>query len=314
MKKNTVTVIIGIVLLIAVAVLYFSGSLSQTPPENETASSEVISTTKTNTSPEENQGIIKPEYKISSYAGKPYIFINNNRPKFTGKDMTTVSYESYAHLDSLGRCSVCTACLGRDLMPKDERGDISTIHPSGWHSVKFDFVDGKSVYNRCHLIAFNLAGENANEKNLITGTRYLNTEGMLPFENLVADYIVETGNHVLYRVCPIFEGDNLVVNGVTMEGYSVEDDGEGICFNVFCYNVQPGVTINYATGECKLSGEKVTTPKLSDYRYVANKGSHKFHRSDCPNGESIGFSKRYLTNDRDELLSAGYMPSGCCNP
>ncbi len=186
---------------------------------------------------------------VPAYSNSPYVVINNNQPLFEEKDLTETAYEHYSELDSLGRCGYAEACLGRELMPTEDRESISSVKPSGWIQGTYDWVDGKSLYNRCHLIGFQLAGENANKLNLITGTRYLNVEGMLPFENMVADYIKETGNHVLYRITPIYEGDNLVASGVQMEAYSVEDAGEGICFHVYCYNNQPGVGINYATGE-----------------------------------------------------------------
>lgn len=192
---------------------------------------------------------------IPPYDGTPYVVINDNQPSFTEEDMTDVSYEFYSDLDDLGRCGVTEACIGQDLMPTEKRGDISSVKPTGWVQNQYDFVDGKSLYNRCHLIGFQLAGENANECNLITGTRYLNVDGMLPFENLVADYVKETDNHVLYRVTPAFQGTELVARGVQMEAYSVEDSGDGVCFNVFCYNVQPGVEIDYATGDNWLAEE-----------------------------------------------------------
>ena len=190
---------------------------------------------------------------IPDYSGSPYIIVNENQPYFTDEDRTPTSFESYSALDGLGRCGTAYACVSTDTMPTEKRSSIGQIKPTGWHTVKYDCVDGKYLYNRCHLIGYQLTAENANEKNLITGTRYLNVDGMLPFENMVADYIKETGHHVLYRVTPIFDGDDLVASGVLMEAESVEDNGEGICFNVFCYNVQPGVTIDYATGESSLS-------------------------------------------------------------
>ena len=186
---------------------------------------------------------------VPAYSQKPYAVINNNIPYFTEADYTTESYEYYSKLDSLGRCGVCIASIGRDLMPSEERGPIGKVRPSGWHTIKYDNIDGNYLYNRCHLIGYQLTGENANTANLITGTRYLNVQGMLPFEDMTADYIKETGNHVLYRATPVFDGDNLVADGVLLEGYSVEDNGAGICFNVFCYNVQPGIEIDYATGD-----------------------------------------------------------------
>lgn len=193
------------------------------------------------------------EGKIPAFSGKPYLVVNENRPYFSPEEYTFTSFERYSDLDALGRCGVAYACVGKDLMPKEERGTIGQIKPSGWQTIKFDQVDGKYLYNRCHLIGYQLSGENANEKNLITGTRYLNVEGMLPFENQVADYVLESGNHVLYRVTPVFEGNNLLATGVLMEAYSVEDYGGGICFCVFCYNSQPGITIDYSTGRAKLS-------------------------------------------------------------
>jgi len=187
--------------------------------------------------------------QVPSYAGEPYVVLNNNAPLFAQGHMTTEAYEYYSDLDDLGRCGYAMACLGWELMPTEDRESISSVKPSGWIQGAYDFVDGGSLYNRCHLIGFQLAGENANKQNLITGTRYLNVEGMLPFENMVADYIKETENHVLYRVTPIYQGENLVASGVQLEGWSVEDEGQGICFHVYCYNNQPGVVIDYATGE-----------------------------------------------------------------
>lgn len=190
---------------------------------------------------------------VADYSSTPYIELDGNLPNFSEEELVTETFEKYSELDSLGRCGVAYACIGKDIMPTEERGRIGQVKPTGWHLIKYDVVDGKYLYNRCHLIGYQLAGENANTKNLITGTRYLNVEGMLPFENMVADYVEETENHVLYRVTPYFEGDNLLASGVQIEAYSVEDEGEGICFNVYIYNVQPGVTINYATGESKLT-------------------------------------------------------------
>ena len=185
---------------------------------------------------------------IPEYSGEPYVVLNNNWPDFDVEDLTTEPFEVYSDLDSLGRCGVAYANVCLEIMPTEPRGEIGQVKPSGWQTVKYDFVDGKYLYNRCHLIGYQLAGENANRQNLITGTRYMNVTGMLPFENMVDNYVENTENHVLYRVTPIFEGTNLVASGVQMEAFSVEDEGEGICFNVFVYNVQPGVVIDYATG------------------------------------------------------------------
>ena len=184
---------------------------------------------------------------VGDYSGEVYVTINNNHPEF--EELSTQSFEQYAPLDALGRCGVAYACVGKDIMPTEERGSIGSVKPTGWHTIKYDNVDGKYLYNRCQLIGYQLTGENANKQNLITGTRHMNVDGMLLFENMVADYVQETNNHVMYRVTPHFIEDNLLANGVQIEAYSVEDDGEGICFNVYVYNVQPGITINYANGE-----------------------------------------------------------------
>lgn len=188
---------------------------------------------------------------IPEYTGETCVMINDNMPFFSEKDYTTEPFEEYEELDWLGRCGVAYANICTNIMPTEERGEIGSIRHSGWHTVKYDIVDGKYLYNRCHLIGYQLAGENANECNLITGTRYLNVTGMLPFENLTADYVKKTDNHVLYRVTPVYEGDNLVASGVLMEGFSVEDKGEGVCFCVYVYNVQPGIIIDYATGDSR---------------------------------------------------------------
>ena len=191
--------------------------------------------------------------EIPPFSGEAYIAVNGNVPFFVEEEYTTEAYEHYSELDSLGRCGMTMACIGVEIMPTEDRGSIGSVKPSGWQSVKYDIVDGKYLYNRCHLIGFQLAGENANKRNLITGTRYLNIEGMLPFENMVADYVKETENHVLYRATPIFNGNDLVAEGVLLEGWSVEDEGEGICFCVYAYNAQPGIVIDYATGESRLA-------------------------------------------------------------
>ena len=190
--------------------------------------------------------------QIPEYSGQPYVEINGNIPDFSSENTAAESWESYSDLDRLGRCGAAFASIGRDRMPPEERQSIGMIRPSGWHTVRYDdIVEGKYLYNRCHLIAYQLTGQNANELNLITGTRYMNTVGMQPFENQVAEYVRTTGNHVLYRVTPIFKGSELVARGVQMEALSVEDSGKGLCFNVFIYNVQPGIIIDYATGESR---------------------------------------------------------------
>lgn len=190
--------------------------------------------------------------EVGTYTGEPYAVVNGNQPYFSEEELTDQSYEFYSELDELGRCGAAHACIGIDLMPTEDREGIGQVKPSGWQTVKYDIVNGKYLYNRCHLIGFQLAGENANEKNLITGTRYLNVDGMLPYENLVADYVKETENHVMYRVTPVYEGENLVASGVLMEAESVEDEGEDVQFCVYVYNVQPGIVIDYATGDSHL--------------------------------------------------------------
>lgn len=255
---------------------------------------------------------------LPAYSGESYVTVNDNEPFFTQEDMTTNSYETYSDLDTLDRCGVAWANVGVDLMPTEERGSIGQVKPSGWQTVKYDIVDGKYLYNRCHLIGFQLTGENANEKNLITGTRYLNVDGMLPFENQVADYVKETENHVLYRVTPIFQGDELVARGVLMEGLSVEDEGEGISFCVYAYNVQPGIVIDYATGNSWLEEDakpQETTNNGEGTAYVINTNSGKFHLPTCSSVEDMSPSNRQdYVGDRQELLDQGYTPCGVCKP
>lgn len=252
-----------------------------------------------------------------------YIKVNENVPRFSEEEKkNAAAFESYSDLDALGRCGVAFACVGKETMPTEERGPIGSIKPSGWHSVKYDFVDGKYLYNRCHLIGYQLTAENANEKNLITGTRYLNTKGMLPFENMVADYVKETGNHVLYRVTPVFEGKNLVASGVYMEAYSVEDDGDGICFYVYVFNRQPGVKIDYLTGDSvadgtveSASGETTSAEKEETKTYVLNISNGKFHLPDCDSVKKMKEeNKQIMKCKRSELINAGYSPCGSCKP
>lgn len=262
--------------------------------------------------------MLRPQQAVSledipAYSGEPYVEIDGNVPDFAEEDRVAESFESYAPLDSLGRCGTAYACISTDLMPTEERGSIGQVKPSGWQTVKYDFVDGKYLYNRCHLIGYQLTAENANEENLITGTRYFNVEGMLPFENMVADYIKETGNHVLYRVTPVFEGDNLVASGVQMEALSVEDEGDGICYNVYCYNVQPGVEIDYATGESREADTEQTDGAAETQEYVLNTASKKIHLPDCASVDSIGEkNKETYTGSYADLLAQGYTPCGNC--
>ena len=258
---------------------------------------------------------------IPEFSGSPYVVINDNVPDFKDKDYGFYSYEDYGPLDLLGRCTSCIANIGEELMPTEPRGSISGVKPTGWQLVKYDFVDGKYLYNRCHLIGFQLTGENANERNLITGTRYMNTEGMLPFKNKVANYIEKTGNHVLYRVTPIFEGSNLLASGVQMEAMSVEDNGEGILFNVYVYNCQPGVVIDYATGDNHLDKSWEEDDSSSNdggntkATYILNTSSGKFHLPSCSGVKTMHEeNKQEYTGKRDKLISSGYEPCGNCHP
>lgn len=255
---------------------------------------------------------------IPEFSGEPFEVVNGNLPYFTNDEITDVSFESYSELDELGRCGVAFASVGRDLMPTQKRGDISKVKPTGWKVAKYDHVDGKYLYNRCHLLGHQLTGEDANERNLITGTRYMNVDGMLPFENMIADYVKETNNHVMYRVTPVYKGDEPVARGVLMEAYSVEDDGEGVLFNVFCYNNQPYVEIDYSTGE---SHETSDAPSSSDKKepakvtYVINKNTMKFHKPDCSSiMKTKEENKENFSGTRKELIEKGYAPCGSCKP
>ena len=281
---------------------------------------------------------------IPEYDGDPYVEVEGNDPDFTKAETTDDAFEDYDPLDDLGRCTVATACIGLETMLTEDRGSISSVHPTGWHSVKYDWVDGKYLYNRCHLIGFQLTGENANERNLITGTRSMNVDGMLPFENEVADYVEDTGNHVMYRVTVIYaDDDDLVAQGVQMEAESVEDKGRGVCFNVFVYNVEDGVEIDYDTGESQPDGTvsslQTSTGKAgggSSYgssgsggggnhkshagsqancAYIANANSKKLHYPDCSSVDQMSeHNKVYLNCTRQQALAQGYDPCKRCNP
>lgn len=263
---------------------------------------------------------------IPWYSGNPYIEINDNKPDFRQNDQIEESFENYSELDDFGRCGVAYACVGKDLMPTEERESIGQIRPSGWHTVKYDFVDGKYLYNRCHLIGYQLSGENANKKNLITGTRYMNVEGMLPFENMVADYIEKTNNHVLYRVTPIFILDNMLASGVHMEAFSVEDNGSGVCFNIFVYNVQPGIDIDYVSGESweesgnsgindRVKQNEYTEEEIGTQDYILNTNTMKFHNPNCRSVSKMNdTNKESFNGPRQWLIDNGYEPCGTCKP
>lgn len=299
-----------------------------TPEEN------IKDTAVQNENTPEKESSVTESFSLSDipvFSGTPYVVVNNNIPYFSDQELSATSFEDYSELDSLGRCGGAYASIGKDIMPTEKRGSIGHIKPSGWQTIKYDFVDGKYLYNRCHLIGFQLTAENDNEKNLITGTRYMNVDGMLPFENMVADYVKETGNHVQYRVTPIYDGNNPVATGVLMEGKSVEDAGEGVLFNVFCYNAQPGVEIDYTTGKSHASKTTApvdtpakTTPETSEQSsssntqeatYILNSNTKKFHRPDCSSLSRMKEeNKEKFTGNRDELMQQGYEACKNCNP
>ncbi len=311
-----------------------SSSVSEKTTIISTEQSSINSTTKKSTTVKKSTTKKKiTKFSLSSvpkFSGKSYVKINGNKPYFTNSDYTKKVFEKYSSLDSLGRCGVAYANVCKQTMPTKERGAIGMIKPTGWYTVKYDCVDGKYLYNRCHLIGYQLTAENANEKNLITGTRYLNVEGMLPFENMVADYVKETNNHVLYRVTPVFKGNNLVASGVLIEAKSVEDKGNGICFNVYCYNNEPNIKINYATGESSLANgkqgttsskkaKKNTTAKsyssASSGTYILNTNSKKFHKTNCDSASKISKKNREVyKGKRSAIISKGYSPCKKCNP
>ena len=333
----------GIASIVLAAGIIFAGCSTNTQPDyvdtpatviaDETSVSEASETAEAPESSAAEESIqsaedVSPQHagtetqfsygSIPAYSGSPYVAVNENIPYFTDEELTTQSFETYSELDSLGRCGGTYACIGQDLMPTEDRESISEVTPSGWNNKEYDFVDGGWLYNRSHLIGFQLTGENAKEKNLITGTRSMNVDGMLLFENMTADYIKETGNHVMYRVTPVFEGDELVPRGVLMEGKSVEDNGEGILFNVFVYNVQPGVEINYMTGDSKLTeagGSESSEQNSAEGEYILNTNTKKFHLPDCSSVTDMDEDNREgFSGSREELIDMGYEPCGRCNP
>lgn len=267
---------------------------------------------------------------VPEYAGDPYVAVNSNVPFFTQIDLTEIppsaslgatpaagdvqSFEVYSDLDALGRCGPATSAVGLDIMPTTKRESISEVKPTGWKQAFYEFVDGEALYNRCHLLGYQLTAENANPYNLITGTRYMNTQGMLPFENMVADYVKETGNHVLYRVTPVFVGDELLARGVLLEARSIEDDGEGVEYCTFAYNVEPGVGIDYSTGRNWLASESSDGAPAAQH-FVLNTGTMKFHEPDCTNIADINPSRKQdYVGTREDLIAAGYEPCGGCRP
>mgnify|MGYP001376845068 FL=1 len=284
---------------------------------------------------------------VPAFEGNPYVYVNDGEPVFTDEQRAAeTGYERYGELDELGRCTAAFAVVGPETQPTEKRGSIGEVRPSGWQMAKYDFVEGKYLFNRCHLLGYQLTGENANEQNLITGTRYLNVQGMLPFENAVADYVDATGNHVLMAVMPVFEGSELVARGVHMMAESVEDGGEGVAFNVFCYNVQPGVVIDYGTGESMLEEDATPLPDVSGVEsapgaasegagageasekgatgsaegkgtteYVLNTNSKKFHLPSCSSvGQMSPKNREDVEDTRENLIANGYDPCKRCNP
>jgi len=306
---------------------------------SETTESHNESEPSSSSAVESSRGL--PPLQASDYSGSPSVEVNDNVPYFTADELTTTSFESYSELDNLNRCGVAFACIGTDLMPTEERGSIGNVKPSGWHTANYNqypgLIDGNYLYNRCHLIAYMLSGENANEKNLITGTRYLNIEGMLPYEDEVHDYLIANpNNHVMYRVTPIFKGENLVAEGVLMEAYSVEDNGKGVQFCIFAYNVQPWVVIDYETGDNAISPD-YDGPTLDDtqststsetdtsssepsetsiaYNYVIDESTQTIHTPGCSCINDIDpLNITYTTRSFEGLQEDGYKPCSVCHP
>ena len=318
--------IAAVAICAALVVFGLTGALTGTSSSEDASSS---STTETSSSASstpsfstEGVALQLSELDVEEYSGSAYAEVNGGVPYFTEEEIVEEAYEEYYPLDELGRATGAAACLSTELMPTEERGDISGVEPTGWSSDVYDFVDGGYLYNRCHLIAYQLTGENANEENLITGTRYMNAGAMLDFENLVADYLESTGNHVMYRVTPVYDGDDLVATGVLMEAWSVEDDGEGVCFCVFVYNVQPGVEIDYATGDNWADGSVGEVDEddgyavdENQYTYVLNTSSMKIHYSWCPAVDEMSEDNKLGYNGTvEEAEAMGYEPCGICEP
>lgn len=256
--------------------------------------------------------------EIPSYANSPYTVINNNQPSFTSEELNPVSRTEFQFLDSLGRTQSAFAVIGLDSMPTEKRGSIGIIRPSGWHLVKYSCVDGRYLYNRCHLIGYQLCGVNADRRNLITGTRYMNVQGMLPFENQIADFVESTQYHVANRVTPIYDGNNLLASGVRIEAQSIEDNGSGLSLNVYCFNVQPGIIIDYTNGDSSLEQEETSTDRslmVSSADYILNTNTKKFHCSTCSSVSTISDKNRQeYSGDRNVLIEQGYSPCMRCNP
>ncbi len=327
-------------------------SASEEPESSTTDAAALPETAVKPPSAEDPGASDTPAYHdLPAYDGSPYVYVNDGEPAFTDDERAAAAgTELYGELDALGRCTATFAVVGTETMPTEERGSIGEVRPTGWKMGKYDFVDGKYLYNRCHLLGFQLTGENANVSNLITGTRYMNVEGMLPFENAVADYVHATGNHVLMRATPVFDGDDLVARGVHMMAESVEDGGDGVAFNVFVYNVQPGVVIDYRTGENMAAEDATPLPDVSGdggdassdgdgtgtkgsadggtalsdsgaatekgtTEYVLNTNSKKFHVPSCSSVDQMSAKNRQdVTDTRENIVGRGFEPCKRCNP
>lgn len=321
-KSRKYYIVFAVIIFVVVLCCAFFGKDESpaTSAETNSSTSNSVKTTSSQNYPQTDFTEIVSAVSLSdipAYSGKSYVVVNNNEPTFD-KSLKPQAFEKYSKLDSLGRCGTAFACVCKETMPTEPREPIYSVKPTGWVHTDYDFIDGKSLFNRCHLIGFQLTAENANERNLITGTRYMNTE-MNKFENMTADYIKETGNHVLYMVTPIFKDKELVARGVQMQAYSVEDEGDGICFNVYFYNVQPKVTINYSNGDNHLAqGVTTTTTKPAEIPkcdYVLNVKTHKFHCPDCKGVADMSEkNKKEYNGSRDKLIEEGYIPCGSCNP
>lgn len=333
-RKTVIALLLAAVMPLAMTGCVTPGNASENAkaPAEKVESNTVVASENV-----EKPAAAKTKLYTLKYSGKPYTKVNRGIPSFSKSQLRIKSYEKYGKLDRLGRCTSCTANIGRNLMPTEKRGSIGMIKPTGWHTIRYSFVDGKYLYNRCHLIGYQLTGENANKRNLITGTRYMNVDGMEPFETEVAQYIRRTGHHVLYRVTPIFKGRELVARGVHMEAESVEDHGRGIRFNIYCYNVQPGVKINYVTGDSRATnGESGThggsTPSYGNsgtsggssgsgsqsnvrQTYIVNVNTKVFHRPGCSAAKkTLTKNKRSMRVKRSFLIRHGYRPCKFCRP
>lgn len=338
MSNRRIAALIAAVLILSFAAAWLTFRLSGKRPPEEPQTSSVTTEIPVSAGAAEGNGSgpapEAPELTwlngidIPPYSGEAYAAVNGNVPLFDTESILPVSYEIYYQLDSLGRCTLADAVVGPDIMADGKRGSIGSIRPTGWHTDRYSFVDGEALYNRCHLIAHYLTGEDANPRNLVTGTRYMNTEGMNALENMVGDYVKETGNHVRYRVTPVWTGDNLICDGLLVEAWSIEDSGEDICFCIFAYNVQPGIEIDYLTGDNHaVNGEmpsgQVQEPSYAKYlldedvtgTYILNVKKKKFHRPDCQGVSDIAEDNREeYYGSRNELVMEGYVPCGGCDP